>query len=158
MAHGLRGGDGLTHRWRNFVAAYRTRTPDEPLYEIAKRAGWRAKSKEKLSQQAQHCLKIPAVQVALRHPVEPPAKGPKPKVTPEFLRRRARDIVLDPLTPKGELLKALKFLAEMTPGALVPLGVNLSGRLGIEDFVRAAGGAPEERPRPPPEVPAPILN
>jgi hypothetical protein len=144
MKRGERGGDGLTHRQRNLVAAYKTRTPDEPLYEIGRRAGWKAKSKDHLTDQVSSALKTPAVQVALRH--DPAPKGAKPKITPEFLRRRAREIVLDPLTPKGELLKALRFLAEMTPGALVPLGVNLSGRLGIEDFVRAAGGAPEERP------------
>lgn len=149
----------FSHEERNFIEAYRTRTMDEPLLEIARRAGWNCQDTARAKRNIRYLMRKPGFQTALDHPTEPRGKhGKRPKVTPEFLLHRARDIVLDPLTPKGEMLKALRFLAEMTPGALVPLGVNLSGRLGIEDFVRAAGGAPEEKPRPSYQESPPLPN
>ena len=69
---------------------------------------------------------------------------PVEKVTRELIQQRTCSIALDPGTPIGERLRALRMLAEMTPGALVPVGVHHSGNMSIEEFVAAAGGKPDD--------------
>jgi len=64
------------------------------------------------------------------------------KITQAYLKHRAQDMAEDRTISPAIRLNALKFMAEMVPGALAP--TEFKGTFNLEQFVEAAGGRPLE--------------
>ena len=141
--------DGLTKRQRGLVR-FRLAHPEWPLWKVAKLSGYRG-SERTLSQAATQALRRPRMQAALLDP--PPTADPQidfvsatPQQQREWLMRWYVRVVECETTPQSERIRALNAVAEMVPGAKVPVAMSHSGTWNLQQFVEAAGGRPSELP------------
>ena len=142
--------DHLTKQERHLVRA-RLEHPDATHLQLAKFAGL-VGSMAVLKVTVSRAFRRPEVIVALAHPppeLDPRAKEEKvnfddPVVAKQWLRKWYVTIVQDRTTPQSERIRALNAVAEMTPGAKVPVGLHHTGAWTLEKFVAAAGGAPSD--------------
>lgn len=136
-AHGAgkRGSDGLTDQQRAYVQA-RLGDPDRSHSECARIAGVRDPTGK-----ASRIERMSAVQLALSVGKRKARGGP---ITKEWLQKEMRAIYESPKTPVNEKVKLLDKLGATVQGFYVPVGVHHSGKVGLEDVIRAMGGVPED--------------
>ena len=124
----------LTPKVRLFLTAY-TLNPEAGPEAAALKAGYTASSAKK----AARILDVPAVKKALAETMAPIME--KHNVTRDGIIKRVAEKFYDTTTTPSEVARLGKLLAEMTPGALVPVQVN-HRELSLEDFIEAGGGKP----------------
>lgn len=116
------------------------RRPDD-LRKLARDAGYKGTDQTVLAN-VRRLQNSPKAKAVLDRLLTPTLR--KYKVTKDWIIRRTRDIVMDPESSRETRLRALRQLAEMVPGAIAPTNVQVKGNLTLEEFVRLAGGAPED--------------
>lgn len=141
--------DALTTRERVMVQA-RLANPNAALEEIGRTAGLTGTDKD-VRREVSRAFRRPQVKAALATPpptIEQTANfaGLSPAEQRSWLLGWYVKLVENPNTPQSERIRALNAIAEMTPGAKVPVGINHSGSWSLEQFVAAAGGKPSDAP------------
>ena len=121
---------------------------DSSNTEIAKQAGYKASNTKAASRSlrvmACRLMKKPLIILALAKLKEDPKTGKRPKITKLWVMKQTRAIIEDSRTGALQKISALKLLAEMIPGALVPVKMEVQGNISLEHWVAAMGGKPTQ--------------
>jgi phage terminase small subunit len=128
---------------RMFVEAYCT--PGVGPVEAARVAGFKSPD---LSACAYNQLRKPKIKEAIEKLMTATTK--QYKVTRESIIQRVAEKFWEKDATAGEVARLGKLLAEMTPGALVPVDVHHTGELTLEAFLSAG----QVDPNPQTEAPA----
>lgn len=144
--HPPKDHDGLTAKEAAFVRE-RKQDPAAPGAKIARRAGYKG-TEHKLRTRAAELMRVPRVAAALFAPVAPPKPGAVPP-TDEQIKQEVRAkwlaILRSKRTSDSDKIKAGDKLMATVKGGFVPVEIKNEGSMTLEHWVRAMGGAPEER-------------
>ena len=144
-----KGADGLSPRERAFVQ-HRRDDPEAPGWQIAKRAGFQGDEKT-LKRTAQKLMKIAVVHRAVFAPrsaaEERRSKNIDQLTDAELgmiVKQTWLDIVRSGHAAPGDKARAAAMLGKTIAKFFVPLEVNNSGTLTLEQIVESMGGAPPD--------------
>lgn len=141
MAHDrpLKRLNGLTALESRFVAL-RAADPIPPDYIIARQAGYKGPPKG-LRTQAERLLARPQILAAIKG-----LKG-NPAVTKANIQERLNAILHNDNAPFQAQIQAGRVLLGTIPQGFVPLQVDHSGKITMEDIVKLMGGDPQALPK-----------